>query len=215
MDSRISDRNTACPASDYPFPANDPKLLRVVIPLKGVTPHPEEYGAIISAGWSDPRNTESARILRKRITVTTIYMDRNIDIFSGDEWDVYIGVNGRWRIWKGIGGDSEALNFSVDLDLHPSDQIHITACGFEEDLVHDYMGDDSGYSWAQISNPNLTGTQVAAISGKITRQLAGSLKDENTPISYFSQYHNPTEQGNFTKPSPSSDYRLRYTIANR
>ena len=45
-----------------PFPAGAPRALRVVIPLKGVEPHPENYGAIISAGWSDPRRTESAAV---------------------------------------------------------------------------------------------------------------------------------------------------------
>ena len=62
-----------------PFPANAPRALRVVIPLKGVEPHPENYGVIISGGWSDPRGTEAAAVKRFRVTVEEIFMDANLD----------------------------------------------------------------------------------------------------------------------------------------
>jgi hypothetical protein len=198
-----------------PFPANNPRALRIVIPLKGVTPHPEQYGAIISAGWSDPRGTESAAIKSVRVKMEKIFMDGDYDTW-GDEWYVYVGVNGRWKVWEEIGGDSRSLNFTVDLDLHPSDKIHITACGFEADVMDDYMGDDSGHSWAEISDPNLTEDDREAIEDDVFWQLAGSWADENHKIGYFSQFHQPNERGTFTRASQGpSDYRLRYKIEDR
>ena len=62
-----------------------------------------------------------------------------------DEWYVYVGVNGRWNVWKSLSGASHRLNYSVDLALHPSDHIHITACGFEADEIDNLMGHDIGF----------------------------------------------------------------------
>ena len=187
----------------------------MVIPLRGVEAPPEEYGAIISGGWSDPRGTETAQIERARVTITKIYMDGNFDS-GGDEWHVYVGVNGRWGVWRNLSDWEQPLNFSVDLDLHSTDRISITACGFEADVIHDYMGDDSGYSWEQISDPNLTQAQREAIEDRVFWQLSGSFKDLNDEIGYFSAQHVPTQRGTFEKSSENpSGYRLRYTIEGR
>lgn len=199
-----------------PLPANNPRYLQVVIPLQGVLPHPEQYGAIISGGWSDPKQTESAKMQRIRVTISRILMDGDYDT-GDDEWYVYIGINGRWRVWETIGGDSEVLNYSVDLDLHPEDEIHVTACGFEADLVHDYMGRSSGLSWSKISNPKMPESERDAIAKQLLKQLAGSFGDQNEAIGLFSSKHSATTRGVIT-PNPTSDkrdYRLEYTIADR
>ena len=54
-------------------------------------------------------------------------MDRNYDPTGADEWYVYVGVNGRWNVWKSLSETSHQLNYSVDLALHSNDQIHIIA----------------------------------------------------------------------------------------
>lgn len=141
-------------------------------------------------------------------------MDGDYDSF-GDEWYVYIGVNGRWKVWNDIGGWSEEVSFTVDLDLHPSDRIHVTACGFEADLMHDYMGDSSGHSWAHISDPGLTQAQRESVEDDIFWQLAGSFKDENDEIGCLTYRHAATERGPFTTPSKKGDYRVLYTIEDR
>jgi hypothetical protein len=198
-----------------PYPSGNPRALRVVVPLRGVEPPPEEYGAIISGGWSDPRGTETAQVERARVTITKIYMDGDYD-YGSDEWHVYVGVNGRWGVWRNLSGWEQPLNLSVDLDLHSTDQINITACGFEADVLHDYMGDDSGYSWEQISDPNLTVPQKEAIEDSLLWQLSSSFNDENDPIGYFATQHGPTERGTFEKSSENPrGYRLRYIIEGR
>ena len=58
-----------------PYPTDDPRALRVVIPLSQARDHPEEYGAVIAGGWSDSRGAESRRIQRIRVRVTKIFMD--------------------------------------------------------------------------------------------------------------------------------------------
>lgn len=198
-----------------PYPVDAPRVLRVIIPLKGVIPHPEEYGAIIAGGWSDPRGTESAAIQPVRVRITKIYMDGDYDL-GPDEWHVYIGVNGRWNVWKDLSGWSQDLDFAVDLDLHPTDRIQITASGFEADMIHDYMGNTSGYSWDYISNPHLTKEQREAIEDGVFWQLSGSFNDRNDQIGYFSQIHDPNDRSSFTRAAISpSDYRLSYSIEDR
>ena len=93
--------------------------------------------------------------------------------------------------------------------------LSITACGFEADLMHDHMGDNSGYSWAQISNPNLTKAQRESIEDRIFWKLASSFKDENDRIGLFSHFHSANARGTFTRRSDKRDYRLRYTIEDR
>lgn len=210
-----------------PYPSYDPKALRIVIPLKGVTPSPDQYGAIFSAGWSDPRGTESAVIQRVRVRVTEIYMDTFYDEYTEDEWYPYICVNGRWKVYKSIDGVYKtlpngkvyrlpvSLDISVDLDLHPADRILLTASGFEADKVHDYMGDNSGYTWEQISDPNITQKRREEIEDHLFHQLLGSFKDENQALGHFQQSHNPAERDTFLKASDKQDYRLRYTIEGR
>lgn len=189
-------------------------VLRVVIPLKNVIPAPDEYGITVAAGWSDPRHTESVSIQRITIRLARIYMDGNYDL-GWDSWHVYIGINGRWKVWREIGGSSQLLDFSLDIDLHPDDMIHITACGFDPDSLHDYMGKNSDYTWSQISDPMLTQEQREAIEDHVFYQLLPSLKDENDEIGHVSCYHPSTVRGSFVCYSDKRDYRLEYSIESR
>ncbi len=194
-----------------PYPGEEPKQVRVMIPLKGVTPHPENYGAIISAGWSDPLGTESRVSQRVRVKILKIHMHGNYDTW-GDEWHVYVGINGRWKVWKDIGGNSKSLNFSVTLDLHPNDEINISACGFEADVMHDHMGENSGYSWAEISDTNMTKARKEEIEDDVFWQLSGSFNDENDRIGLFSVRHASEERGFLKTKSHKGDYTLEYSI---
>jgi len=196
-----------------PFPSNDPKAFRVVIPLKGVEPHPENYGVIISAGWSDPRGSEATAIKRYRVTVEEILMDANLDPTGTDEWYVYVGINGQWQVWRNLGGASYPLNYSVDLSLHPSDQIHISACGFEADEVDNLMGKNIGLSWADVSDETIMKDNAGKIrDGFLSLGLSLDPGIENDPISIFSQFHPPQALDTVTMASSENDYRLRYRI---
>ena len=81
--------------------------------------------------------------------------------------------------------------------------------------MHDYTGDGSGHSWAEISDPGLTQAQRESIEDDIFWQLAGSFTDENDEIGLLTRFHAATERGTFTTPSDKSDYRIRYTIEDR
>lgn len=200
-----------------PFPTTHERALRIVVPLEGVQPHPDEYGVVVAGGWTDPRGTETAGIERVRVHVEKIFMDADFDTF-GDEWYVYVGVNGRWRVWKSIGGSDEDLDYTVDLDVHEDDHIKLTACGFEADWMHDFIGDDSGYTWEEISRPK-TSSERKEIELDLLRQLATTLNDENDRIGLFPEFgtapHAATDRGSFTRSSERGDYRLRYRIEDR
>ncbi|MEZ4864883.1 MAG: hypothetical protein R3C14_26455 [Caldilineaceae bacterium] len=196
-----------------PFPADEPRLLRITVPLKGERPHPDEYGAIIAGGWSDPRGTESARIRRLRVTVEKIFMDANLDPLSGDEWYVYVGVNGRWKVWESIGGDTETLNYAITLDLHPDDRIHITACGREADEINGLMGKNIGLSWAKVMDTSAGGDNAGKIrDGFLSLGLSLNSSIENEAIGLFSQEHPSHALAATTAAAEGGKYRLRYRV---
>jgi hypothetical protein len=196
-----------------PYPANEPRALRVVIPLKGVTPHPENYGVVISGGWSDPQGSEAAKVKRIRVTVEEIFMDANLD--NGEaEWHVYVGINGRWDQWRSLSGATHKLNYSVELNVAPSDQVHITACGFEADPIHGLMGNSiGGLSWAEVSAKSRARDNADKIKDGffgLGSDLSGSI--ENEPLDIFSKVHPPSALQPLTVASPGKGYRLRYRI---
>ncbi len=197
-----------------PQPTYAPRSLRVTVPMQGSGTHPEQYGFRIWGGWSDPNRSESSSIQRVRVHLDTIFMDGDYDRL-GDEWYVYVGVNGRWHRWQSIGGSSESVSFTVDLDLHPTDRIKVTACGFEADAMHGYMGDNSGYSWSTISNPSISRSDREAIEDHVFWQLSGSLSDENDEIGYLVTELSPRTRGTIVTRSDKRHYRLRYSVSNR
>jgi hypothetical protein len=211
------------PIKITPFPANAPRALRIVIPFKGVADHIEEFGAIISGGWSDPKGTETKKIRRVRVTVEEILMDANKDPRTADEWYVWIGINGRWEVFKGLSGSSRSLNFSTELLLHASDQIHITAGGFEADNVHKrLMGYDSGVSDKMVYEKSPIG-EANDVARKIRDAFAAkailSESEQNDRLDLFSKKHRADTKGTFVEKSIvlagesyEPHYRLRYKI---
>lgn len=186
---KVGSKTGALPVQPHAevFPAEKSRLFRVQIPLKGLTPHPQQYGVIISAGWSDPNGTETAKINRVRVRIKKILMRANLDRVTRDEWYVYVGVNGRWKVWRDIGGESKTLNWNVNLDLHPGDKIHISVCGFEADEIHGEMGNRSGYSWSRISSPTMTHEQMINIREDLAWKLKESLNNQNDKIGVVSK----------------------------
>ena len=201
-----------------PFPADLPRALRVVIPLKGVNPHPESYGAVVSAGWSDPHGTETRKVKRFRVTVEKIFMDANldprtvVDPAGKDEWYLYVGINGRWKVFESMHGDAQALDYAVTLDLHQDDKIHITACGFEADEIHDLMAHKTGLSWADVcSQADGLANAKKIRSGFLSLGFSLDPGIENEKISIVSQYEPASPRG-ATRVAPKKDYRLQYKI---
>lgn len=223
-----------------PYPANAPRALRVTIPLKGVNPHPENYGAIISAGWSDPHGSEIAKIKKYRVTIEQLrYVDTIPPRFQSSgsprsgmsvphpptsrAWHFYIGINGRWEIRKFscLYGSSSfypannpvPLSYSVDLDLHPNDRIHITACGFIADDIHDLMGQSIGISWEDVCDPRQQEDNKDKIVDKflsVWHELPGI---ENERISILSELvKSPSPLNSKVVTSSGKDYSLRYKV---
>jgi hypothetical protein len=197
-----------------PFPADNPRAFRVVIPLKGVEPHPDEYGAIISAGWSDPAGTEVRKIRHVRVSLERITFHSS---FSNRK-DIYFGVNGRWTIMNLDNFvPSVESDFSVELFLHSDDEIHVTACGFTINHIHRLMGRQTGTSWAEVSDRR----HGKAVGEKIKDGfLSLGLDDlaagiENDPFErrdLFSKRHSSDSQEKLTEEPASGLYELQYRI---
>lgn len=211
--------NTSLPFEPIitPVVENHVAELKVKIPFQGKQDM-DMYGAVIAGGWSDSSGVAAQKIKSVKVMIKEILMDADLDWF-GDEWHVYVGVNGRWKVFKDIGGSSEDLNFEVDLELHPTDQIHITVCGFEADTIHDWMGAGPYAPASAVSQPidwsvrNIGITALLVSLQLIQGILLGlSALDQNDKISMMSVQHAADTNGEFTKQAKNEDYRLKYEI---
>ncbi len=187
-----------------------PTMATVHVSLEGVRPKPEEYGAVISVGWSDPTGSAAARVVRRRITVEKLFMDANLDPIGNDEWYMYLGVNGRWRDLRSQHGDSVILNWSVNVDLDRDQDLVVSCSGFEADTVHDLMGHSTSVQPSEVSHPS-SDTRARQIAGVI-RDKFGAHINENDRVSRLEEVHRATETGHFKVRAPGKDYRLQYTI---
>ena len=214
-----------------PFPPSAPRALRVVVPLKGVTPHPDTYGMVLSAGWSDPTGAEASKITRLRVTIDQLFMDAaNPPIgLLPSEWILYVGVNGDWTVFDGIRPPLSPKKTPVDLDpphtvdlgLHPDDQIHVTASAFEPHHAHHLMNHKTGLTWAEVCDqgsrferfPFGKSAAERIRSAFVSGGHIPSDGDENRQFSTISQFDpTPHRRGRQVRVSPKRDYRLGYTI---
>jgi len=140
-----------------PFPKENPKLLRVTIPLKGKSA--SSYGIIISGGWSDPTGADAKQIRKVEVNISEANLksdkDPNRIINRADEWYLYTGINGRWKFFKSMDRGKRKLNHKVTLRLHKSQKIKISSNGYEADPIHDLMGKSTGLSSKIASASNL------------------------------------------------------------
>jgi hypothetical protein len=74
------------------------------------------------------------------------------------------------------------------LDLHHSDRIRIAATGFEADTLFDHFGEDSGHSWQEISDPNLSSSGILVIASDYIGQVGIDLLDPSDPIGHFGKF---------------------------
>ncbi len=195
--------------------------VRVTIPLRGATAEllgrtvpVQEYGVVISAGWSDPDGSQAAEIVRRKVTLDTLFMDANLDPvpLDRDEWYVYLGVNGHWWDYKSLGGESKKLNRSVTLLLHRRDPIEISVSGFEADTLHDKMGASIGVSKDEIGKPGMSTSRAVSVAGKIRNELWRNF-NQNDKLEHLVIRHSASTTGTFTRADRKKAYRLRYTLS--
>ncbi len=144
-----------------PFPSEDPKLLRVTIPLKGKRIPSVNYGVIISGGWSDPMGVDAKNIKKVTINIIKANFKKDNDpdgiLFNKrDEWYLYAGINGRWKLFESMEKGERTLNHKVTLHLHKTQTIKISANGYEADPIHDLMGVSVGVASKVASSSKLT-----------------------------------------------------------
>ena len=186
-----------------PFPAHTPTLFRVAIPLKGVAPEPETYGAIISAGWTDPEGTQSQDVRRLRVSLRRLEKlgpGAPVEGISKLEWLFYFGVNGRWHKVD-LTQPVTQMNLAATLDLHKDDRVHLTACGFAKLQIHQFMGRNSGVE-PRLTSERRPIDEVKNAGGKV-RSAFFDLDDipgsfSNIGLNLFSRRHGP-EPGRFVR----------------
>jgi hypothetical protein len=209
------------------FPETNPRMFRVVVPLKGASDALEEYGALVSAGWSDPDGTQAAKVKKYRVTIERVISSGAPEPPSDDTWRFFYGVNGRWdRV--SLKEDATQLGTRVELMLHDEDLVHVTACGFARRKIDDFMGAPSAVARDVVSRP-LTKAEVEDALGKVRNAFARAVVEHGVPTALANQTllrfsrtqparpvrvrelasRNP---GRTIQATTGFDYRLEYTI---
>lgn len=212
-----------------PFPAVDPKLFRVTIPLRGVSSSLLEYGAIISCGWSDPAGTETRKTRRIAVeieSITRILPVSRRGQVNDERWLLLVGINGRWHRQdivfipatddhRGTEGgrhpDPEEVTvdlhgITAELALHQDDLFQITACGFIKTDIFGFIGRASGVAPSVVGDRN-TLDEAKEAAGRIRDTFASDihtflgLNEGNIPIQLFSKKHSFHDTGTFNESS--------------
>jgi hypothetical protein len=145
-------------------------------------------------------------------------MDADLDPLGSDEWSLYVGINGRWKVLHNQSGDVSAVNHSLLLDLHPNDRIRITVCGYEADTADDFMGRQSRVNPILVGSPSPSNAAADA-AGKIRNAFLSGIfngpPEEDDAIStFFHESVPPIGPGKATvrEHNPGKDYRVEYTV---
>jgi hypothetical protein len=202
-------------------------MFRVVVPLRGASDSLEEYGAIVSAGWSDPDGTQAAQVKKYRVTIERVISSGAPEPPSDDTWRFFYGVNGRWHRVS-LTQDATQLGKSVELMLHDEDLVHVTACGFARRKIDDFMGAPSAVARDVVSRP-LTKAEVEDALGKVRNAFARAVVEHGVPTAFanqtllrFSRIQSArpdrvrelasSNPGRTIQATSGFDYRLEYTI---
>lgn len=129
-------------------PNEPPKQAAVRIPLKSVGAENNAYGVLLSVGWLDPEAVQATKVKKVKVRLLDIQPDRPD---SDDDWNLNVGVNGRWFNFRFKARETDALGMihvkdiaggnpvEVDMLLSEDDLIMVSAHGFEEDPFDDLI----------------------------------------------------------------------------
>ncbi len=208
-----------------PIPARNPRLFRVEIPLRTM-PKLEEYGVIITAGWSNGAAGGNSRIRQVRVTIDKVLRDK-LGEFERPNWLFFISINARWHRLD-LGSTENRVNVKEDLTLHDSDAIQITACGFERRNIFNFMGANTGLDSSVASrkiSPSKRKDALEEIARTFRNEAAKHgppLSDDNVPLILYSKRHSPDESGPFVEEArrnlgtfKNAPGRINYTLEYR
>jgi hypothetical protein len=137
-------------------PNQPPQQALVKIPLKGkLSEATNTYGVLLSMGWFDPDATQVSNV--KKVTVKLISVqpagDSHDDLTEG-EWNLNIGVNGRWFQFRFVVNDRSLIHLGaqsdknearagpppeVEMFLAREDLVMVSVHGMEEDAFDDFF----------------------------------------------------------------------------
>jgi hypothetical protein len=148
-------------SQDAKDPNTPPKQVKVTIPMSKVPASDDFYGFNLALGWRDIDRTQSQKVKTFKVTLQQVDVGalmHDEEAFAGStgEWQVRIGVNGRWAqkrqenvkanstIQLATGepaGPPEKRHFEFLFHLAEEDFISLSAHGEETDTVHDTYKD--------------------------------------------------------------------------
>lgn len=140
-------------ASDGPNAA--PKQVIVKIPCTQLPASADYYGFVLSLGWHDPDNVLARRVKKCSVDITRFHVGAHRHegpINPTAEWELRVGVNGRWMqtvLYEGVKEfdtkeiDVAAGKSRVELHLAEEDELVFNAHGQELDLVGDFLRERS------------------------------------------------------------------------
>jgi len=140
-------------ASDGPNAA--PKQVIVKIPCTQLPASADYFGFVLSLGWHDPDNVLARGVKKCSVDITRFHVGANRHegpINPTAEWELRVGVNGRWMqtvLYEGVKEfdtkeiDVAAGKSRVELHLAEEDALLFNAHGQELDPVGDFLREKS------------------------------------------------------------------------
>lgn len=135
------------------IPNTNPPKLRITYPLRrerDVT-NTKKFGAIIAATWQRVvinQNGPGYRLLRVTFDSIKINTDHDGLPFNSGEWRLWVRANSHWMNVPGLGdvdgGDTVAINKSVDLLVPDNGKLEIETTGWEDDCDDSFRTTEAG-----------------------------------------------------------------------
>ncbi|MEJ7714127.1 MAG: hypothetical protein WKF84_30860 [Pyrinomonadaceae bacterium] len=123
-------------------PTQPPEQVKITIPLKEADPKSAAYGVIVSLGWLDPDRSQAKRVKKVKVSKLSVKVgddprgaERGTGGGSEGEWQVRIGVNGRWeqrRRNNVITGDEIKFE-GIEFNLHLAEDDFVQVAAHGED----------------------------------------------------------------------------------
>ena len=128
-------------------PGKPPRQAKITIPLKSMSDN-NAYGVLLSLGWADPTASLAKQV--KKVTVRLVAVqpaDPSLHETGDGEWNMNVGVNGRWFQFRFEVLNKDLINLDkvaggpVEIVMHlaTNDFVMVSVHGCEEDGADDLL----------------------------------------------------------------------------
>lgn len=141
-------------------PNGNPPRLHVTYPLASISDpsNMRRFGAVIASAWQSiaiNRNEPGYRLLRVSFDSIKVNNDHDGTFSGSGEWRLWVRAGSQWLEITGLsdvdGGDTVAINNSIDLIVPDDGAFGIQTSGWEDDCDWSFRSKDSDINLRKVS----------------------------------------------------------------